>query len=257
MHGHCKSLTPTTLEEMYCTPHAVQYSYMAKNVMQLAILSTQRVVLLLWLLHAPAAADAALTTVAGCPSKCGDVDIPLPFGIGDHCAWEGFDVVCNESFSPPRPHTGNIEIKEISVEAGEMRVYTPVADQCYNSSSTSAPGFGASLELTAPFLLAQSNEFTAIGCNTVAFLDGMNNGSYSTGCITTCGSVEAAAHDGEPCTGLGCCQVPSIPPNLTTLHISWNDQGFLNFTPIGTPCSYAFVAQKDWYVRNYAAPRLI
>uniref|UniRef100_A0A0E0RC51 Protein kinase domain-containing protein n=1 Tax=Oryza rufipogon TaxID=4529 RepID=A0A0E0RC51_ORYRU len=128
-----------------------------------------------------------------------------------------------------------------------MRVYTPVADQCYNSSSTSAPGFVASLELTAPFLLAQSNEFTAIGCNTVAFLDGRNNGSYSTGCITTCGSVEAAAHDGEPCTGLGCCQVPSIPPNLTTLHISWNDQGFLNFTPIGTPCSYAFVAQKDWY----------
>ncbi|KAB8116140.1 hypothetical protein EE612_057112, partial [Oryza sativa] len=32
---------------------------------------------------------------------------------------------CNHSFSPPRPYYSNAEIKDISVEAGEMRVYTP------------------------------------------------------------------------------------------------------------------------------------
>uniref|UniRef100_A0A0D9XVJ7 Wall-associated receptor kinase galacturonan-binding domain-containing protein n=1 Tax=Leersia perrieri TaxID=77586 RepID=A0A0D9XVJ7_9ORYZ len=51
---------------------------------------------------------------AGCPSKCGDVDIPYrPFGIGEKCTWSGFTVKCNDSFSPPRPYTGKIDIIDI------------------------------------------------------------------------------------------------------------------------------------------------
>ncbi|EAY75109.1 hypothetical protein OsI_03005 [Oryza sativa Indica Group] len=70
---------------------------MAKNVMRLAILAMAQLVLL-W----PATMAGQR---AGCPSKCGDVDIPFPFGVGDdHCAWPGFNVVCNHSFSPPRPY---------------------------------------------------------------------------------------------------------------------------------------------------------
>uniref|UniRef100_A0A0E0BMB5 Protein kinase domain-containing protein n=1 Tax=Oryza glumipatula TaxID=40148 RepID=A0A0E0BMB5_9ORYZ len=216
------------------------------------------VVVLCWFLHAPAAAatlsDLAVPATpapapvpAACPSKCGDVEIPYPFGIGDECAWPGFTIKCNHSFSPPRPYTGTIEIKDISLEAGEMRVYTRVAHQCYNSSHHEEH-VSTWLKLHGKSRLSRKrNEFTAIGCNTVAFLDGRKNGSYSTGCISTCASLKTAADDGEPCTGLGCCQVPSIPPNLSVLNISWGDGFDDDLVRADSPCSYAFVAEKGWY----------
>uniref|UniRef100_J3NAB5 Protein kinase domain-containing protein n=1 Tax=Oryza brachyantha TaxID=4533 RepID=J3NAB5_ORYBR len=72
---------------------------------------------------AAAAPSTLLQRRPGCPSKCGEVEIPYPFGIGDGCAWPGFTVDCNQSFSLPRPYYGNIEIIHISLDAGEMRIY--------------------------------------------------------------------------------------------------------------------------------------
>uniref|UniRef100_J3NAB6 Protein kinase domain-containing protein n=1 Tax=Oryza brachyantha TaxID=4533 RepID=J3NAB6_ORYBR len=199
-----------------------------------------------------AAAAAAPTTQQlrrpGCPSKCGDVDIPYPFGIGDGCAWPGFTVDCNQSFSPPRPYYSNIEIIDISLDTGEMLIYTPVVYDCYNSSNTTDSSLTLQLNITgSSFLVApKRNEFTAIGCDTVAWLGGRDDGSYSTGCITTCVSLDGAADDGEPCTGLGCCQVPSIPPNLTTIVLDWSTSP-INRAWRFNPCSYGFVAVKGWY----------
>ncbi|KAL5204616.1 hypothetical protein ABZP36_009487 [Zizania latifolia] len=186
----------------------------------------------------------------GCPSRCGDVDIPYPFGIGVDCAWPGYDdyftVSCSNRSNPPRPYYLDLEIIDISLEKGEMRVYTLVAYVFYNSNNTT-DGNGTNTLFNAtdtPFLVAQKrNEFTGIGCDTVAWLQGRDDGSFLTGCITTCANLDTAAQDNETCTGLGCCQVPSIPGNLSTVALDWGNDS-RNSAWSYSPCSYAFVAEK-------------
>ncbi|KAK4388828.1 Wall-associated receptor kinase-like 2 [Sesamum angolense] len=48
----------------------------------------------------------------GCPSKCGDLSVPYPFGIGirANCSINhSFDIKCNSSFDPPKAFLGNLE----------------------------------------------------------------------------------------------------------------------------------------------------
>ncbi|KAG8090410.1 hypothetical protein GUJ93_ZPchr0011g27263 [Zizania palustris] len=205
-----------------------------------------------------------------CPSECGGVSIPYPFGIGEHCAWPGFTISCNHSSKPPRPYYDKVEIIDISVEKGEIRIYTPVLYNCSSKLEPPQPNRGHQIRATSldaasnpartfmqlnatgsPFLVSQeANEFTGIGCGTMALLSGRSDGSFYTGCITTCMSLNKAAKDGEPCTGLGCCQVPSIPGNLSIIQMSWGQQdSMLNNTAWEeeSPCRYAFVAEKHWY----------
>ncbi|CAN6373713.1 unnamed protein product [Urochloa humidicola] len=196
----------------------------------------------------------------GCPRNCGDIEVPYPFGIsGSHndCSWRGLlFLTCNTTnFNPPRLYAGDIQVVSISLEAGEVRVYSLLSYVCFNSPNTTEPSgaVGTTLNLTRTIFLvsATRNEFTAIGCNTLALLEGR---SYYTGCITSCVSLGEAAQDGEECTGLGCCQT-SISDNLTTIHVYYNGIGTVNPAWEYSPCSYAFVAEKGWY--NYRRRDLI
>lgn len=46
-------------------------------------------------------------TLPDCPDKCGDVRIPYPFGTKAGCFLPGFEIVCNDTFRPPRPFLAN------------------------------------------------------------------------------------------------------------------------------------------------------
>ncbi|KAJ1277083.1 hypothetical protein BS78_05G266800 [Paspalum vaginatum] len=228
---------------------------------------------------APLPPSSADSPRSGCPSKCGNLNIPYPFGIdSEHeiCSWHGlFSLTCNTSFNPPRLYAGNVIVLNISLEDGQMVVGASYSQICHNDSSngtTETHGVPkyirrhvadtetssettTTLDLTnnTPYLISGArNEFTAIGCNTEAYLQGREDWSYYTGCITYCVSLEEAAQDGEECAGLGCCQT-SILGNLTVMQVSWKDptpvQGSSNpasSNDIST-CSYAFVAEKGWY----------
>ncbi|TVU25161.1 hypothetical protein EJB05_27646, partial [Eragrostis curvula] len=186
---------------------------------------------------------------AHCPSKCGDVNIPFPFGIGEGCPWrESFAIHCNHSYNPPRPYYRSYEVIDVTLNTGEMRVVSTVAHICYNSSNTTSMLPQRFNFTGSPFLISPvKNEFTAIGCHTVALLWGKDldgNGSYLGGCVTTCKSPNDAASDGDKCTGRGCCQMPT-PSEFNMAQFGWR----IATTNPGwnSSCSYAFVAEKGWY----------
>ncbi|KAJ1277135.1 hypothetical protein BS78_05G271400 [Paspalum vaginatum] len=186
-----------------------------------------------------------------CNTTCGDIQIPHPFGIGDDCGRLGFNpypLSCNYSYTPPRLYLSDAEVTKISLETGELIILTDPSYICYTSpiqSISSQP----SITLTAGQFLpsARNNEFTVVGCNSIALL---SSSHYYTGCVTYCESIDDAAADNETCRGRGCCQIP-ISENLTTMEVGWNNNGgttdTINPAWNYSPCSYAFVAQKGWY----------
>ncbi|TVU23394.1 hypothetical protein EJB05_25757, partial [Eragrostis curvula] len=193
---------------------------------------------------------ARVSSLPGCSSMCGSISIPYPFGIGDGCSWnKSFNMSCDHSYNPPRAYIGkNVEVMDILLDAGELRVVTPIAHICYNSSRTTTSNTTTGFNNNgSPFLIsAERNEFTGIGCHTLVFLMGMDrdrDAKYMSGCITTCSSVEKAANDGERCTGLGCCQTSAIPSGLDVVHVIGAPARQPPSTPLGIT---ADVAMHSW-----------
>jgi hypothetical protein len=192
-------------------------------------------------------------SLPGCPDKCGDVSIPYPFGIGEQCAAasinSNFIITCSDTFHPPRPTVGGesvVEVTNISLGYGEMRVLSPVSHICFTSSTNFTKlGGGYNLQST-PFLPSPSrNRFTVIGCNTLGLIGGYKDATsqYVAGCYSYCEGINSTA-DRAPCAGMGCCEA-AIPANLTAFQVTFemNQSKVWGFNP----CFYAMVAEVGWY----------
>ncbi|RCV39665.1 hypothetical protein SETIT_8G241900v2 [Setaria italica] len=202
---------------------------------------------------APVVSETQRAPPPGCPTTtmCGGVTIHYPFGLSEACSWDkSFTLSCNDNFSPPRPYLGNIEVMDITVETGEMRVYSAVAHRCFNSSKTVSVVSKSRTTFNfagTPFLVKPGrNEFTGIGCYNLALLRGKEDRSYFSGCLTTCTSLDEAASAGNSngCTGLGCCQILT-PSDLNVIDVDWSTHKNSAWTY--SPCGYALVAEKGWY----------
>ncbi|KAF5198261.1 Wall-associated receptor kinase, partial [Thalictrum thalictroides] len=155
--------------------------------------------LLLWLLFALA---AAIKQLPGCQAKCGNIDIPHPFGIGTACSYDPlFSMTCNTAFNPPKAFIGDLEVVHLSHR--EVRIKNVITTPSY-------------INLTGtPFTFSSTQiKVTVLGCDTVGIigstgLQGSNN--YSGGCVSVCDRVENVI-DGS-CSNVGCCQT-FIPKGL-------------------------------------------
>ncbi|EMS52474.1 Wall-associated receptor kinase 2 [Triticum urartu] len=219
----------------------------------------QETLLLLLVFHAALLTAAVSGAPSGppeaknCPSKCGEIDIPYPFGIGPGCSLSGrFALTCNETTSPPTLLRRDIKVANITLETAQMVVYTHLTYSCdlpssKNTSKLTTTRVSAVLRVRNPFLLsASANVFTAIGCRSTARLRSRSVSDYLTGCITTCLRVNDTGDDGTPCSGHGCCET-SLISRLNQVNVSWSTRA-LGSNPVPeSPCQYAFVSTKGWY----------
>uniref|UniRef100_A0ACD5YEA3 Uncharacterized protein n=1 Tax=Avena sativa TaxID=4498 RepID=A0ACD5YEA3_AVESA len=183
----------------------------------------------------------------GCLAKCGNVDIPFPFGVGDHCALNpNFTFNCNKTMDGSmKLFKWNLEVTEISVPDGKAWVIAPtISWRCYYYASTrSMVKSDGWLNVTnSPFWISEvDNKIIVIGCHTLAY---MRSFSYVIGCYSTCsnGNLKNGI-----CSGAGCCQA-DVPEGVR--YYSGNFDEAYNTTSKDRPCSYMVLMQKDAFRLN-------
>lgn len=126
----------------------------------------------------------------------------------------------------------------------QVRVSTLIASNCYENDTTT-DGWASTNTARLYTVSSKANKLTAIGCYTLAYLGGYNKHRTGTGCLSMCLDKQSV-DPGVQCYGMGCCQT-SIAPNLTSFNITF-DKRYSNSEVLDfNPCSYAFVAEQDWF----------
>lgn len=103
----------------------------------------------------------------------------------------------------------------------------------------------ASINLTGfPYLFSnRRNKFTAIGCYTLAYINGEGKDSYVSGCASFC-EMNSTTSEGGSCNGIGCCQT-AIPASLNYYGVGWGYP--INPAWGFNPCIYAALLEEEWY----------
>ncbi|KAE8780034.1 Wall-associated receptor kinase 2 [Hordeum vulgare] len=190
---------------------------------------------------------------SSCQRECGGVDIPYPFGIVDspddanNCAMPGFELTCNETGingGRRRPFATDIEVMGVSLQQGRVRMQNHISSYCYNAISHGMDADPWQLNFRGtPYRIADTNKFTVIGCQALAYILGTSADEYASGCVAMCqgeadgGNVSSALTNGS-CSGIGCCQT-AIPRGLQYYQVEFAS-GF-NTIEIHdvSPCNYA------------------
>ncbi|CAN6382112.1 unnamed protein product [Urochloa humidicola] len=224
-------------------------------------------VLLLILAAAAAAAATEGSSSSPCQRRCGGVDIPYPFGIGDKsCFREGFEIECSNKAGTgdvPVLAKTNMTIKVLNLSVVPLpraRVLLPVAYQCFDPEGKRTSGYSGNVDFNQQGVYRISNtknELYVLGCNTLVYVKGVKiqggrfNYAYYAGCVSAVNDTNDPQDDA--CAGLGCCHV-EIPPGLTDTAMAMPYEGIWAHTNQSfCPCDYAFIVEKGKYTFRASA----
>ena len=195
-----------------------------------------------------AAAVAFPIALPDCPDRCGDVEIPYPFGLREGCYIDpSFYVNCTtNSFGKTQPVIPeDFNIANISLQ-GQIDMSMYVAHDCYVqgvSKTWNIPWLNSPLNFTVS---SNQNKFVVVGCDTYGDLYGyQQDGEYiSTGCASKCESTKYIVN--SSCSGVGCCEL-DIPKGLRNISINLNTIN--NYTKVESfnPCGHAFISKQGTY----------
>ncbi|KAF7849827.1 hypothetical protein BT93_L0249 [Corymbia citriodora subsp. variegata] len=155
-----------------------------------------------WLLMVAAAwwlrQGGAQPVLGKCEHRCGDVDVPFPFGLNTSCVRsQDFLLNCtNIEGGGIQLRLGNLRIRRISVSDSTMVASLPEAYECYDQNGvlvnhSSSPAID--LSPNPRYRLSETqNKLTVVGCDTLAVMaDG--EGAFRGGCVSYCsGKVDFA-----------------------------------------------------------------
>ncbi|KAL6906242.1 hypothetical protein ACP4OV_003843 [Aristida adscensionis] len=163
----------------------------------MAVVASAAAVVVLLALLASAAARAAAPgaeapiALPGCPTSCGNVSVPYPFGFSPGCYWPGLNLTCDTTRRPPRLLLGAFQVLDISL-GGDITIKyrrgSTAVSVASNGSWSSLP-LASSLTESGTYLVSPNNELVLYGCNLEATVLGTVRGTSSqvvTSCSTSC-----------------------------------------------------------------------
>ncbi|CAA2982419.1 wall-associated receptor kinase 2 [Olea europaea subsp. europaea] len=212
------------------------------------------ILLILWLPFSFSISKQTInnSTIAlpGCPTKCGNVSVPYPFGIGldAGCSigpW--YDINCSKSFNPPKPFLSRTNGEIIDISETKIRVKSSgIAYRCYNQTGGITRKFPTlyGIDETSPFSFSNENKFIVVGCDDVSFMTKVATGNLISSCAAIC-SQSSDLSDGS-CSGIGCCQ-NSLPKGVKNYITSLRSYG--NHTNVSSfnLCGYSFLGEHGRY----------
>ncbi|CAL5005449.1 unnamed protein product [Urochloa decumbens] len=213
------------------------------------------VVPLLLLAQLATAAAAANIALAGCDSKCGDLDVPYPFGTSYGCHRTGFKVTCDRSYQPPRLflQSAGPEVLDISVRNSTVRVRATPSSFAAAADAADVTVRVLPANLRPYVLSAARNSLVLVGCGfqAAARAAAATFGSCAPSCPAGAGGEQDKLRRGG-CHGVGCCESP-IPAGLALtsfrVHFSWQNATAAAARPPAwvAPGASVFAVEQEWW----------
>ncbi|KAM0903031.1 hypothetical protein ACQ4PT_018849 [Festuca glaucescens] len=185
---------------------------MAQDYTPILLSAAAAAALLLLLISSTTGAAAPAPTVGmpGCDTRCGNMSVPYPFGMGpSHCYHSpGFNLSCDHG----RILLGNGTFQVAEDIYPSFPRLTVVHTGDIQTDGSGRGTFGDD----SPFSLSGGNQLILIGCNVRATL---RNGNVTmSGCSSFCANVVDEGRTYMPsrlersmlCSGICCCQAPIV-----------------------------------------------
>ncbi|KAL6137237.1 hypothetical protein ACLB2K_062529 [Fragaria x ananassa] len=205
-------------------------------------------------------ASSPLLAKPNCPSHCGSIEIPFPFGIGPGCYQDnstfdrGFQILCDSSTNPPKPflklpNNTQPEVLEISIE-GTLRINSPIffSDCPHKLNNHQSPNL-PNLLLYTPFRVSEENKFTSVSCGRIASLTfPEREGQIMAVCLSICDEYSPVLVN-NTCNGINCCQTAIPFSTFGVLNTSFGP--LINGSSSETSaCKYAFLVDPEWFTSH-------
>ncbi|XP_019187489.1 PREDICTED: wall-associated receptor kinase 2-like [Ipomoea nil] len=214
--------------------------------------------LLMVVVFLSASAIAQTTTIArpGCPTHCGNLTVPYPFGIGSGCAFDSkFEILCDTRSNPPNTVlTTGVEQPILVYDISDRHIWVPYPRSltvCYDSKGAWRP-MPFPFNFTSHTMLLQrynhysysrENKFTTVGCDDTLIISHGTN--YVSRCTSRCSNASQVVPVNGTCSGIGCCQLP-LPKDLSKMYNISMVSG-MNHTKVWSfnPCAHTFFGEMS------------